>query len=163
MGNLTPRPSTVPGTRRQEREHFEQAELFKFLAGFTYLDPHFRFVHASLNGVYLTPRQRMKAKAAGMIAGVWDVLIPYPGGVYRTETADLFVKPDHWDYEYRAVGGLYVEMKIPPNRLTEEQEAFRADLQEHFAFVVATSWLTAARVITLYLGIENKTILEAVR
>lgn len=163
LGKYAPRPSTLPGYKRQQREAQEQEELFKFLRRFTYLEPRFKWVHASLNGVRMPPGQAAKVKACGMIAGVWDVLTPFPGCIYRTCEADLFERPADWHYEFSEVGALYIEMKIPPNGLTEEQEGFRADLQDHFAFFIATNWLSAARAICQYLQVEHKTIREAVR
>lgn len=133
-----------PRARKQDREYWEQCELFRFLWLFHRQCPQFKWIHSSLNGIASSPVIIAKAKAAGLKPGVWDVAVPYPG----------------------KDGGfaLFIEMKAGKNGLTPEQVEFQSDLEPlGYRFVVARSWLEAARAIVDYLGIENSHVEDAIR
>lgn len=60
-------------------------------------------LHCSLNGVPLTKAQAGRAKAQGMKAGVYDLLLPVPIGGYH---------------------GLFIEMKSEEGRESDDQKEF---------------------------------------
>ena len=123
-------------------EHDEQAALFVWARTWanhgTHAIPALRTLHASLNGVKLTPGQAKKAKAAGMLAGAWDVFLPYPA----MWAGDQY-------------GGLYIEMKYGRNGLTTEQELYREEVGGYFVWRVCRTWDTAARTILAYLAVPT--------
>jgi hypothetical protein len=119
-------------------EHLHQASLFVWarhpLVRKKY--PDLDLLFATLNGVHLGKAQAGKAKAAGLLAGVYDVFLP----VRRSEYV-----------------GLIVEMKFDKGRLSDEQKWFGARMQEN-GWIAATcwSWTDARDVIVQYLESEKK-------
>ena len=78
-----------------------------------------------------------KLKRMGVRPGVWDYLLPCP----------------RW-YGNELHTGLWIEMKAPGAKLSEEQEAWRgAMLGQGFAMFVAESWDAARLAILAYLNI----------
>lgn len=143
---LRPNPSSVKGFKRDNPEDREQSQLFHFLRLYRRFEPRFAVIHASLNGLFLTGKTKEKAVRTGMEEGVWDVFLPLVG---------------HW--EGREYAGMYLEMKIPPNKLTTAQERFRDATDGQFVFVVASDWLTAARAIVGFLSVTDSAITEAIK
>jgi hypothetical protein len=152
---LRPRKSkSTPGASREYREAREQAALFEYLRlpHVAALHPAIPAIHASLNGVYLTPAQAAKAKAGGMLPGVWDVYCP-AYSLHEWEEGGRTLCRVH--------NGLYVEMKDPQRRncrdrdglLSPEQEWFRASVGGTHRWFVACTWCEAAREILDYLGV----------
>jgi hypothetical protein len=152
---LRPRKSkTAAGASREYREAREQAALFEYLRlpHVAALHPAIPAIHASLNGVHLTPAQAAKAKAGGMVPGVWDVLVPaYTGEEEETDSGTF----------WRDNAGLYVEMKDPARRncrdreslLSEEQKEFRKAVGGVHRWFIACTWCEAAEEILSYLGV----------
>lgn len=145
----------------------EQMALFRFLRLWRRKYPALGLVHSSLNGVPLPPSQCGKMKAAGMVAGVWDICLPVPRLWQRSEdTSVSFAGPDNLrDAIFTC---LYIEMKVGRNPLTPEQAAFRdalcsTEVNRHAdddlpclpAFVVCRTWYDAARCIGEYLQIPK--------
>lgn len=127
----------APTVRRQQRERQEQEALIVWRDLFAPSVPALKWLHASLNGVYLTPGQARKAKAGGMVAGIWDIFLP-----------------DHNDH-ITPFCGLYIEMKAPGAKLTPEQESFRDEHLHGHRFAVCYSWIEAALVICDYLYLPD--------
>jgi len=101
--------------------------------------PGIELMSSSLNGVRLSKAQAGKAKAAGMLKGEWDLKIPVARGGYI---------------------GLIIEMKIKPNKPTEEQEWYgEAMRREGWSTFVCYEWTDAVRVITHYLSQPRPTIM----
>lgn len=97
--------------------------------------PDLDLLFASLNGVHLSKSQAGKAKAAGMLAGVYDLMLPVRRGAFS---------------------GLIVEMKHNTGRLTPEQKWFGARMAENgWATATCWEWTDARDVIVDYL--EGKT------
>lgn len=93
--------------------------------------PELKWLHHIPNGGSRNKREAVKLKQMGVKAGVSDICLPYPKGVYC---------------------GLYIEMKFGNNRKTEEQKAFLQDMEEAGHFVVTCySAEDAVRVIEEYL------------
>lgn len=132
---------------RQERELWEQAELFKFLRLWSHVYPQFAWIHSIPNGANLSPVERGKITASGRTAGVWDIFVPIP-----TFNRSLDVVNSC---------GLYIEMKDRGRKLTPEQEAYRAFLEPRgYTFRIAYDWIEAAREILNYLGIEDPSLMD---
>ena len=142
MAKHSPRPSRVPGYKRRTPEADEQAALIRWARLWanhgTHPIPALGLLHSSLNGVALTPGQAAKAKAGGMLSGVWDLFLP----VTVTTLGG-------WGATY---GGLWLEMKSARGRLTEEQKAFREAVGGAYLWAVCHTWHDAARTLLEYLG-----------
>lgn len=65
--------------------------------------PELHWLHSSLNGVKLHPVTAHKAKASGMVKGIFDLFLPVSRNGYS---------------------GLYIEMKVGRNKPTTEQYNF---------------------------------------
>lgn len=127
--------SGIRKKRRAQPEFEEQAKLFAWARNLAILGSHpeLRLLSCSLNGVKLSKAQAGKAKAAGMLAGEWDVKLPVARGPYH---------------------GLILEMKAGRNKLTEEQEAYgKAMAREGWARAVCYSAEAAQKDIAWYLAL----------
>ena len=116
---------------KKNSEHQEQVNLFKwaFLQSGKY--PELELMHASLNGVKLNIGPAVKAKRGGMKRGVPDLLLPVARRKYH---------------------GLFIEMKIKPNRTTKEQEWWIDKLRRQgYGCAVCYGWEEAINVIIHYL------------
>lgn len=102
--------------------------------------PELKWLHHCPNGGSRNQREAVKLKQMGVKAGVSDLCLPYPKGIYC---------------------GLYIEMKFGDNRQTDSQKEFLADMAEvgHF---VATCYSTeeAISVITEYLSLADRKHME---
>lgn len=137
--------------KRDDKEHREQAALFAFLALWERKYADIALIHAIPNGANLSPRERVKITEEGRKRGIWDIYCPVPRVCWRP-TLKSSGAPSY----FASSRGLYVEMKIPPNTLTPEQEAFRAALEPHgYTFRVCHNWIQAAAALGTYLGIPD--------
>ena len=94
--------------------------------------PGIEWLHCSLNGVKLSRAQAGKAKAAGMLSGVPDLLLPVPKG---------------------GQSGLWIEMKAGRNKPTTEQAGFLDAMRTAgYRAEVCYEWTEAKRIITEYLS-----------
>lgn len=85
--------------------------------------------------VYCQPRQAVKLKQMGVKAGVSDLCLPYPKGIYC---------------------GLYIEMKFGDNRQQVSQKEFLKDMAEAGHFVATCySAEEAIEVIKKYLSLNS--------
>src|SRR6516225_1089574 len=111
-----------------------QAAVFMLAAYAMSKYPDLKYMHSSLNGVHLTSTQAKIAKGQGMLAGVSDIFLPTKRGNYS---------------------GLYIEMKVKPNILTDAQIKYMeyVKTQDYYA-EVCYSWHAAKDLIINYL--ENK-------
>lgn len=113
-------------------EHDHQVALFNWakLAEGRY--PDLALLFAIPNGGKRDVRVAMRMKAEGVRAGVPDLMLSVARNGYH---------------------GLFVEMKIKPNRISQEQNAWLAALSEQgYATSVCWSWDEAREVIEAYLG-----------
>jgi hypothetical protein len=87
------------------------------------------------NGADLAVTQRAKMDREGRMKGV----------------SDLFLRAGRHGYH-----GLFIEMKTPKGRLTDEQKKFIEDARaEGYRAEVCRSWQEAARLVVEYLGLER--------
>ena len=123
-------------------EYDEQATLFsEILPLYWGKYPILHWIHASLNGTFLHGRWGTinKAKASGMVSGVWDIFVPV--AVHCDDGSDYC--------------GLYIEMKYGNNKLTDNQTAFREAVGDAYEWATCYSAVEAANVIGEYLGIDE--------
>jgi hypothetical protein len=143
MAKHAPRPSRVPGYKPRTPEADEQAALIRWARLWashgTQPIPALALLYSSLNGVRLTPSQASKAKAGGMVAGVWDMFLPV--------TATML---GGWGGTY---SGLWLEMKSARGRLSDEQKAFREAVGGSYLWGVCRTWHEAARTLLEYLSV----------
>lgn len=59
-------------------EHQEQCRVFEWARSNSTKHPELALLHASLNGVKLSPGSAKKAKDAGMLSGIPDIFLPIP-------------------------------------------------------------------------------------
>ncbi len=124
-------------------EEWEQEQLFIWAENNMSRIPLLRMLHASLNGVRLTPGARVKAKKQGMKAGVFDVSLPV-------------VSPWKGPQSGRIYYGLEIEMKRQKGgRVSSEQKQWKEDYEKQGRrAVVCKGWLEARDEILNYLGVE---------
>ena len=111
-------------------ESKEQQALFYWIRNYGFkLYPVLQMAFAIPNGGKRNIKTAMTLKKEGVLAGVWDIFIPYPKG---------------------DKGGLFIEMKTIRNKLTANQIVFRDILINSYDFEVCYSWLEAKEIIENY-------------
>lgn len=112
-------------------EDTEQINVMEWARWNVNKHPELKWLHHIPNGGSRNKREAVKLKQMGVKAGVSDICLPYPKGIYC---------------------GLYIEMKFGNNRKTEEQKAFLQDMEEAGHFVATCySAEDAVKVIEEYL------------
>lgn len=102
--------------------------------------PELRWLHHCPNGGSRNRLEAVKLKQMGVKAGVSDLCLPYPKGIYC---------------------GLYIEMKYGNNRQTDSQKDFLADMAAVGHFVsTCYSAEEAITVITEYLSLADRKNME---
>lgn len=97
--------------------------------------PELKWLHHCPNGGSRNRAEAVKLKQMGVKAGVSDLHLPYPKGIYC---------------------GLYIEMKFGEGRQQPSQKEFLKDMAAAGHFVVTCySSEEAIRVITNYLSLED--------
>lgn len=97
--------------------------------------PELKWAHAVPNGGRRDRIEAAHLKRQGVKAGVSDIFIPVPKGKYH---------------------GLYIEMKVKPNKPTDKQKEFLADMESAgYAAVVCYSADEAIGVTKEYLRIRR--------
>ena len=121
-------------------EHQEQTALFNILRMYEDKYPELKWVHAIPNGGHRHISVARKMKAEGVKAGVWDLFVPV-------------IKDEVKCHTFIGYCGLYVEMKVKPNKLTDNQKAFRDEVGDAYEWAVCYSAVEACHVIGEYLDI----------
>lgn len=121
------------GKVRNDIEHKEQVKLFEWAKLQSAKHPQLTMMFAIPNGSNKSMAQAVKFKAEGLKAGVPDIFLAIPiGGSY----------------------GLFIEMKSPKGKLSENQKEWIALLlSSGYKCAVCYSFDEAKKVITEYLGI----------
>lgn len=117
---------------RLTNEHAEQCMLFAWAAVAANRTPALALLFAIPNYARVSPRWGAWMKAEGKRAGVPDICLPVPRGIYA---------------------GLFIEMKVKPNRVSPEQEAWHERLGAAGNKVeVCWTWHEAREAIEAYLA-----------
>lgn len=102
--------------------------------------PELKWLHHIPNGGSRNKMEAVKLKQMGVKAGVADLSLPYPKGIYC---------------------GLYIEMKFGNNRQQETQKEFLSDMEKAGHFVATCySAEEAVNVIEAYLKLRKVTFGE---
>ena len=97
--------------------------------------PELKWLHHCPNGGSRNRNEAVKLKQMGVKAGVSDLCLPYPKGIYC---------------------GLYIEMKFGDNRQQASQKEFLKDMAEEGHFVATCySAEEAIEVIKKYLSLKS--------
>lgn len=135
MGNL------VMIKKRNDPEHEQQVILFNWIKLNENKHPKLKTVFAIPNGGHRYISVARKLKAEGVKAGVWDIFV-------------MSLKVRGLDkIRFIVYCGLYIEMKIKPNKLSANQKAFRELGKSHYQFEVCYSGIEAIEVLKEYLGL----------
>ena len=109
-------------------ESREQTKLFEFASHFNEL----KWMFAIPNGGYRNPREAANLKRQGVKAGVSDIFLPLPTNKYH---------------------GLFIEMKVHPNKPSEKQKIFISNmLKNGYSCKVCYSSEDAVKEINNYIG-----------
>ena len=126
---ITPEQLAASGT-----EHGAQSAVFCWAAINQAKYPQLKWMHSSGNGIFTTSGHKAKEKAAGLKNGVWDIFLPVP----------KLIGADYWS-------GMYIEMKVGKNNLTEDQKEFAKTMRDYYKLHVCRSWESARDEIIKYL------------
>jgi len=115
-------------------EEADQIALFQWRRLMVPKYPELRWLHASLNGVPLSPGLAAKMRALGMTAGIADVFLPVAKGGYS---------------------GLYIELKrakgVPSDLSSAQKEFVEFVTGQGYLARWCKGWEAAVRLITDYL------------
>lgn len=121
-------------------EDTEQINVVQWAGWNTVRFPELKWLHHCPNGGSRNRNEAIKFKQMGVKAGVSDLCLPYPKGMYC---------------------GLYIEMKYGDNRLQDTQKEFLADMAEAGHFVATCySAEEAIRILEEYLSLADKKHME---
>lgn len=115
----------------QSKEEIEQATLFRWASYAQMQNEELKLMYHIPNEGKRSAAMGARLKAEGLKAGVPDVCLPTAHGGYI---------------------GLYIEMKVKPNKPTEHQKQWLRDLRKagHFT-AVCYSWEEAKELIEEYI------------
>ena len=119
----------------QSKEEVEQIALFRWADFMQYQYPELKLLYHIPNEGKRSKRTGARMKQLGLKSGVPDVCLPTAHGGYI---------------------GLYIEMKVKPNKPTENQKEWLRELRRsgHFT-AVAYSFEEAQKLIEEYLRLLN--------
>jgi hypothetical protein len=108
--------------------------------------PELKWLHAIHNQGHGDAVRGGKAKAEGVKAGVWDIFLPVPIELYATNKENTSFDWFH---------GLYIEMKVGYNKLSDEQLLFQEYAKDvgYKCDDVCYSWIEARDAMLDYLGL----------
>ena len=117
-------------------EHDHQVALFQWAALYQQQIPELALLYANQLGGKRPKATAIRMKREGAKAGVPDVTLPVARGGYH---------------------GLYIEMKVGKNQLTEKQEWWFEQLRKQgYKCVACWGWEAARDEISNYLGIAQE-------
>jgi hypothetical protein len=123
----------------KSREHEAQAAVIRWADSMRVVEPSLRLLFAIPNAAKRSPGLAASMKAEGLKSGVPDLFLPIP-------TVD---GAGNWMH------GLFIEMKIRPNKVTENQAGWIMNLRNQgYRVEICWSAVEAIEVIKGYLGIR---------
>jgi hypothetical protein len=123
----------------KSREHEAQAAVIRWADSMRMVEPNLQLLFAIPNAAKRSPGLAASMKAEGLKSGVPDLFFPVP-------TVD---GAGNWSH------GLFIEMKIRPNKVTENQAGWIMDLRNQgYRVEICWSAVDAIEVIKSYLGIR---------
>lgn len=122
-------------------EDTEQIQVMNWAHWYTKQYPELKWLHHIPNGGSRNRSEAVKLKQMGVKAGVADLFLPCPKGIYC---------------------GLYIEMKYGDNRKTDRQKEFLADMAGNGYFAITCYSADAAiRVLEEYVTLPYDYIRNA--
>lgn len=118
---------------RQDREHQEQAALFRWAELNRVKHPALSLMFAIPNGGHRHKAVAGKLKAEGVKPGVPDIFLPWPSN---------------------NKSGLFVELKAPSGQISPAQRVWNLNLACHYQAEFCFGWIEAAKTICEYLGVK---------
>jgi hypothetical protein len=119
-------------------ESVEQICLFRWAAYSLAAMPELKLLHHIPNGGKRDITTAKRLKAEGVKAGVPDICLPVPKGLYH---------------------GLYVELKAGKNKTTENQDKWLGALTANgYYTAICYGWEAASKIIIEYLKLEDQPI-----
>ena len=118
-----------------EPEAWEQEQYFKWVYTSQVRIPELELCNGSLNGVYLTPKQKASVKLQGLRRGIPDIDLPVRKGPYS---------------------GLKIELKrVKGGRVDPEQRRIHALLTDQgYLVLVCRGWVEAVEATCRYLNVD---------
>lgn len=114
----------------KQSESQEQKALFTWIRLMSSKDKRYSNIFAIPNGAKRDKITAINLKREGVLSGVWDIFVPVPKN---------------------SLGGLFIEMKIGKNKLTDNQVRFKDGLENSYSFKVCYSWIEAKEAILEWL------------
>lgn len=132
--------SKAPKPRSEAQE---QSALIKALKAFEPRHPEIKLIFAIPNGGSRHMLEAVNLKRQGVKAGAPDLFLPVPKSTYENGNISI-------------CGGLFIEMKRKPNKLSLEQAEFMLALQaQGYKAEVAWSAEEALKIILDYIGVKQ--------
>lgn len=119
----------------KKSEAQEQSELINWVHNCIELDiyPELIMLYAVPNGGLRNKLEAVNLKRQGVVAGVPDLCLAVPKGKYH---------------------GLYIEMKVHPNKTTQQQDIWLYNLSRYgYAVAVCYGCVSAKKTIEKYLSL----------
>lgn len=133
--------------KRDNREHQEQAAFIQWCrwSARQQTDQRLRealeWIHSIPNGADLSESQRRIMNAEGRTAGIHDLRVDY---VIKDSSGAINCP------------GLIIEMKLPGNNYTEDQNKYRDFMHKQgFRCILARNWQEAARSVIEYMQLKK--------
>ena len=118
----------------KQHETQSQIDLFNLIRARAKTCVKWACIYAVPNGDYRPDTTAKRLRAAGVVAGVWDIHIP--------------VQTEHY-------AGMFIEMKYGNNKLTEHQKLFREKTDKANADFKPHKWAVCYSAAEAYNTIEN--------
>lgn len=121
----------TPKLARQKPQRYEQqlqSAVFQFIRLHERQYPQLAFAFHVPNGGFRSKVEAAIFKRGGVLAGVPDICLPFPG----------------YGMDGQRYAGLYMELKTPGNQLTEAQERFLHFVSTHGYLAVCCNTFEAA-------------------
>ena len=118
--------------RRKTTEDDELIKFFDWVRWNEAMEPRLKLIYHVANERKTTPQAGARLKRKGVKSGVPDICLPVPAGIFH---------------------GLYIELKIKPNRITPAQLAM-LDMLKHQGYLAVIAWSAdeAIKFCHLYLA-----------
>ena len=123
--------------RTEQTAFFSAIEQLRTLYPWSAEDLH--WIHASLNGTWMRSKhQAVSSLREGLTPGIWDIF---------------------WPLKTKEYPGLYIEMKLEYNKMTDTQERFKNWIEpQGYKVVVCKNWEEAINTVCDYAGIPRMSI-----
>lgn len=132
--NRSKNPFNLKGSTksRNNEESLTQIAFFQWARLSEKKYPQLKKIHSIPNGGKRDAKTGAILKKEGVLAGVWDVFLPFPS---------------------RKKCGLYIEFKSQTGRLSKSQKEFRSHLEDYYEFKICRTSQEAIEIVLEYLNL----------